>query len=179
VSGELSATSDEDQPLVKRLKTTEGPKLTAPPTGRSAGRGKCIPEVEDKVSKRMAAAQKGKGKGKGTGKRNTGKGRTAAAKGRAKAGAGKKTTGTAKGNLGTDDRNAGVAVEDSGAPPASANTVKPKPPRSGKAKDVGVTKARRRNSFQLYVLLCNCVFCRAIQVLRRAHTGANRCGTVL
>jgi hypothetical protein len=59
VSGELSATSDEDQPLVKRLMTTEGPKLTAPPTGRSAGRGKCIPEVEDKVSKRMAAAQKG------------------------------------------------------------------------------------------------------------------------
>jgi hypothetical protein len=115
----------------------------------------------------------------------TGKGCTAAAKGkasRAKAGAGKKTTGkatAARGDLGTGDGNAGDAVEDSGAPPASANTVKHKPPRSGKAKDASVTKARRRNSFQLYVLLCNCVFCRAIQVLRRAHTGANGCGTVL
>jgi hypothetical protein len=74
VSNELSGTSDEDQPLIKRLKTTQGPKPTAAPTGRSAGRGKCIPEVEDKVSKRMAATQKGKGKRKGTGKRNTGKG---------------------------------------------------------------------------------------------------------
>jgi hypothetical protein len=74
VSNELSGTSDEDQPLIKRLKTTQGPKPTAAPTVRSAGSGKCIAEVEDKLSTRTAEAQKGKGKRKGTGKRNTGKG---------------------------------------------------------------------------------------------------------
>jgi hypothetical protein len=154
-SDELSGTSDEDQPLIKRLKTVHGEKATAPtatsagPVRRSAGRGKCIAEVEELVSARAAEVAKGRGqsKRKSTAKRATGKGRAAAAKPKAstvKGRTGKATTckaTAAEGDLGTGEGDTSTAGDHSGAAPASANTVKPKPQRSGKAKDAGVTKA--------------------------------------
>jgi hypothetical protein len=155
VSDELCDTSDEDQPLIKRLKTVHGEKATAPTatsagrTCRSAGRGKCIAEVEELVSARAAELAKGRcqSKRKSTAKKAAGKGRAAVAKGKASTvngRAGKATTGkatAAEGNLGTGEGNTTTAADHSGALPASANTVKPKPQRSGKAKDVGVNKA--------------------------------------
>jgi hypothetical protein len=155
VSDEPNGTSDEDQPLIKRLKTVHGEKATVPtatsagPTCRSAGRGKCIAEVEELVSARAAQVAKwrGQSKRKSTAKRATGKGRAAAAKPKAstvKGRTGKATTckaTAAEGNLGTGGGTATTEVDNSGATPASANTMKPKPQRSGKAKDAGVTKA--------------------------------------
>jgi hypothetical protein len=146
VDNEPSDTSDEDQPLIKRLKTVHS---AARGTCRSAGRGKCVAEVEAKVSAHAAEVAKGRGqsKRKSTAKKAAGKGRAAVAKGKASTvngRAGKATTGkatAAEGNLGTGEGNTTTAADHSGALPASANTVKPKPQRFGKAKDVGVNKA--------------------------------------